>query len=699
MLQFLTGSDRYAKRTLRWSSKVCLLLWLMNAAFALHAETGEEITAPSLPTEEMARAYFGADAPWYLKNIPFFEIDNPEIQQIYYYRWKLYRAHLRDLGERGYIVTEFLDDVNWDKHPYASLNDATGFHIYDGRWLKDDRYINDYIDYMFSGGGNDRHFSEAIADAAYARFLVNGDAESATKHLDVMRHIFHLWDDHFDFDKGLYFIEPIADATEYSIASIDASGGKDGFLGGQAFRPTINSYMYANAVAISKLAAMKGDSETASEFAKIAARIKTRVEDSLWNARMQHFIDRYHANNRFVRYWAFIRGRELAGYAPWYYHLPDNDEKYSAAWQHLLAESGFLAAHGLRTNEPSYQYYKKQYRYDRDTSRPECQWNGPSWPFQTTQVLGGMANLLNDYSQDVVGPSDYVGLLKLYARQHYTGAAPDLQEDYDPDTGAVIVGLKRSHHYNHSGYIDLVISGLVGIRPRADNILEIHPLIPSDPRDPNFIRYFRLKDVLYHGHLVTVQFDSDGKRYGSGTGLSVYLDGALVAAQPLGKVTVEIPAPSKSAPVERTTDFAVNIYKSGFPEPSSSDDLDPADLYKPLDGRIVLFPEALKGWSSKGSRNALDWYAVDFGVNRDVTSVSLYFYEDGSTYKAPSECEVQYWNGVGWVDVPSGRTVAPVANGETRFQLSTVSTRKVRVLFRNPSGGQSATLLNAIKVF
>src|ERR1043166_10334825 len=106
---------------------------------------------------------------------------------------------------------------------------------------------------MFIGGGNDRPVSEALTDAVYARCLDNGDRSFATSHLDVMQHIFHLWDDHYDFSKDLYFIEPLLDATEYSIASIDASGGQDGFKGGHAFRPTINSFMFANAMAITKL--------------------------------------------------------------------------------------------------------------------------------------------------------------------------------------------------------------------------------------------------------------------------------------------------------------------------------------------------------------------------------------------------------------------------------------------------------------
>jgi len=462
------------------------------SAFNARAVAGQDGTDVR-PQTSLAARYFGDDAPWFERNIPFFDCSDPQITRIYYYRWQLYKSHLKDLGGRGYIVTEFLDDVGWALKPYQSLNDATAFHINEGRWLKDRRYVDDYINFMYSGG-NDRHFSEAIAAAVYARYLVNGDRAFAIKNLDSMEHIFQLWTNRYDSTKGLYSIEPILDATEYTISSIDASGGRDGFLHGDAFRPTINSFMFANAAAISKLAALAGDTNKAEAFAANAAAIRDSVERNLWNDGMQHFVDRFKADNDFVRYWDFIRGRELAGYVPWSFELPDHDPKYAAAWKHLLSPEELGCPCGMRTVEPDYDYYLRQYRYVTENGRqmPECQWNGPSWPFDTTLVLEAMANLLNDYTQDVVSHDDYVRLLKQYTRQHFLNGQPDLQEDYNPDTGDVIVGLQRSHHYNHSGYNDLIISGLAGLRPRADNILEINPLIPTDARSTNAIDYFCL---------------------------------------------------------------------------------------------------------------------------------------------------------------------------------------------------------------
>jgi hypothetical protein len=129
---------------------LCLVCSVIGAA----GQDGTDI----LPQSTLAAHYFGGDAPWFKENIPFFDSSDPQINQIYYYRWQLYKAHIKDVGPRGYIITEFLDDVSWAWNPYQSLNDATAFHIDEGRWLRDKRYVDDYINFMYSGG-NDRHFS------------------------------------------------------------------------------------------------------------------------------------------------------------------------------------------------------------------------------------------------------------------------------------------------------------------------------------------------------------------------------------------------------------------------------------------------------------------------------------------------------------------------------------------------------------
>jgi len=67
------------------------------------------LDAPSL-----ARQFYGADAQWYLDNIPFFECSDKQIEAVYYYHWKMYKAHIRHVGEGKYVITEFINHVPWD---------------------------------------------------------------------------------------------------------------------------------------------------------------------------------------------------------------------------------------------------------------------------------------------------------------------------------------------------------------------------------------------------------------------------------------------------------------------------------------------------------------------------------------------------------------------------------------------------------
>ena len=243
------------RRQFPFSWLIFILLCNPGATFQLRLLA----QAPVLPKARLAAEAFGADAPWYLENIPFLEIDDPEIQRTFYYRWKVYRSHLRQIGGQGLVETEFLADVPWARHPYTDLNDSSSFHILEGRWLRNPAIARSLVDHLYTGGGNDRHFSESIAAATLAWTQVTGDPLPALEHLDTMEHVYSLWDDHFDARRGLYWIEPLTDATEYTIASIDASGAgftedpsrkqdENGFRGGYAYRPSINSYQYANAI-------------------------------------------------------------------------------------------------------------------------------------------------------------------------------------------------------------------------------------------------------------------------------------------------------------------------------------------------------------------------------------------------------------------------------------------------------------------
>jgi hypothetical protein len=676
----------------------------------LATPTVSQVQQPRILRDQIAAANFGADAPWFLENIPFLEIDDPEIQQIYYYRWKLYRSHIREIGSQGTDVLEFLPDVPWAREPYTDLNDSSSFHLLEGRWLRSPVTIDNLIDHLYAGAGNDRHFSESIAAAAVATTLVTGDPSPALKHLDAMQYIFNAWDDHFDRARNLYWIEPLLDATEYTISSIDASGAgftdhpstdqnRNGFTQGYAFRPSINSYQFANALAIAYLLKLSGKPNLAADYTNRAEAIRKAVLDQLWNPSLQHFTDRYQRSTPTVEKGAFIRGRELVGYTPWFYELPPKQATtYETAWQHLLNNTELAGPQGLRTVEPSYPKYLEQYRYDPSTGFRECQWNGPSWPFQTSQALTAMANLLDDYHASNIHSADYLALLRQYTHQHFLAPGhPDLQEDYSPDIGGPIVGLPRSHHYNHSTYNDLVISGLIGVRPRADEILELDPLIPTQYA-PNTrpIHFFALTNLRYHGHDIDIFYDQDGSRYHLGPGLSIFVDGKPISGPtPLQHTEVKLPPKPPTLSEPRRVDLAVNPGGVlGLPTAiaSSSESAEKRD--EAIDGRLWFFPEIANGWSPTDP-GPESWYAIHFAKPRTLGSVELYFFADDKQFAAPATYKLQICTATGWADIPSQMrsSTTPIAGGENRVRFLALSTQDLRISFTKPFGSHTFRLI------
>ncbi|PLB54118.1 six-hairpin glycosidase [Aspergillus steynii IBT 23096] len=644
----------------------------------------------ALDAEEITKQYYGNDAAWYLDRIPLFESSASEIQDVYYYRWNVFRAHQRDLGSYGYISTEFIVDVSWQVQPYALLINAANFHLREGRWCRDRRFKNEYATFLYGPNGNPYQFSESMADGVWQGYLVDGVADDATAHLDAMQKVYKGWNSTmdiggYDTSKGLYWIQPLTDATEYTISSIDASGGEDGFTGGFAFRPSINSYQYANALAISKLASLQGNKAVADDYEDQAKTIKKLVQDSLWNSTFEHFIDRYKQDNEHVTYWDFIRGRELVGYVPWTHDLPDDTEDYAQAWKHLIDSDKLAGEHGLRTNEPSYEYYMRQYRYEGKNR--ECQWNGPAWPYQTTQALTALANLLDHYptgaGAGVISKADYTKILTQYAKLHYNPirGGLNIEEDYETDTGNPIVGLDRSPHYFHSGYVDQVISGFVGIRPREDDVLEVNPLA-----DVETVSYFRAERILYHGHDVAVQWDATGDKYGK-AGLIVEVDGEQVAtADKLSRVTAKITRkdpPSFEKPVSVSIQLATS---SDYPKGSVSvADADAERVHGAIDGRVWFFPDSsiANGWDSPAGNGSEVWYQIDFGSGTKTASSEIAFFANSTQgFDAPESYRIQTNESGSWKDVANAKYSDPLANGITRASWDEVTTNQIRLVFQ-----------------
>lgn len=463
--------------------------------------------------QELYPGYITNGAAWnFLKdNIPLFECPDKDVETTYYFRWWTYRKHIKQTPD-GFIITEFLPDVPWAGKD-DSIDCAAGHHIYEGRWLTDPKYLDDYSVFWFRKGGEPRRYSFWAADSLWARYLVNGNADLIKELLPDLVRNYEAWEKGHLGTNGLFW-------------QIDDRDGMEMSIGGDGYRATINSYMYGDAVAIANIADLAGQSDVAKEFREKAAQLKQLVQEKLWDKNAQFFKVLSRNENQLVNV------RELHGYTPWYFNLPNGNK--SAAWKQLMDPKGFYAPFGPTTAEQRDPHFKIAY------GGHECQWNGPSWPYATSVTLTAMANLLNNYRQNAINRQDYFDLLKTYTKSQHLKlddgqVVPWIDEDLDPYTGVWIARTllkqrgseipERGKDYNHSTYCDLIITGLVGLRPGANEAVVVNPLIPDGVWD-----YFCLDNVHYHGHTLTILYDKTGNRYGKGKGLRVLADGKEIGA-------------------------------------------------------------------------------------------------------------------------------------------------------------------------
>ncbi len=470
------------------------------------------------------------------ENIPLIDLPDKELEETYYFRWWTFRKHIKSTDD-GFVITEFLPEVGWSmKH--NTINCPAGHHIYEGRWLKDPKYISEYIDFWLNKSGEGiRQYSFWVADAFLAFNNIHRNDSLISAQLKPLINNYSEWEKIRKGKENILFSQfDDRDGMEFTASGRKLNDGTEIF-GIESIRPTINSYMYADAKAISKFSYMSNDIENGEKFELKANEIKNELQRSLWNEELNFFTvlpKNYDETTK------PLDVRELIGYVPWYFNLPDDEEKFEAAWDKIMDTTGFYAPVGLTVTEQSDAYFKITYEGH------ECQWNGPSWPFATTQTLKGLANFLNNYSNNKsVKKEDYYHLLLQYSRQHKleieNGKIVNwIDENINPFTGDWISrtrlknwdgegwsedkgGVERGKDYNHSGFTDLILSDLLGIKPKIDNTIEINPLIPDD------WEWFAVDNLYFQGKKFSLIWDKTGKKYNRGNGLSLFRDNILVA--------------------------------------------------------------------------------------------------------------------------------------------------------------------------
>ena len=638
------------------------------------------------------------DFDWYKENIPFFECPDEEIQTTYYYRWELLTKHLTyGSPNSGYSFTEFIDRPFWSG-TYGAIACPAGHQLYEARWLRSPRVANDYTKYWFrTPGAQPRNYSTWLADSAWAIDLVHPNQELLIDLLPDLIANFQGWEQrHFVPEVGLFWQTGHDDGMEYNINSRQT---QDILRGAPSYRPSFNAYMYADAKAIARIADLAGQAELARNYNAKAETLREKMIERMWDPKRQFFFPRLKNDEQrdgftmkaFTRtyesgqYAGDSHGRELIGYVPWQFDIVRAEQLYDVAWKKLVDRDGFAADFGpsfVERNDPLFL-----------VTNHCCWWSGQSWPFATTQTLKALAKFLQSGGTTLT-TADYVETLRTYAKSHRKNGRPYLAEALDPDTGSFdgYDGYNHSEHYFHSGYCDLIISGLVGLIPRSDATLEVRPLVPTT------WEYFAVDEVPYRGHRLAIVWDKQGTRYGLGAGLHVLVDHQLVhTAATLDRLELPGVVPGILT-VQRseltTSNFVVNNDGTYYPQLTTTYTAGQTSASKLNDGNYWYLKDPPNRWTCEGSPNAEDAIEVDFGLPRSIHTIHVLPLDDrhlpGSSVRAPTKIELHYWLDNDWRVIPVSREVAaPEGHRPHSFYFEPITFQKFKVTLTHAKGFRS----------
>lgn len=436
-----------------------------------------------------------ADAfEWLRQQIPVLECPDKELEKTYHFRWWTLRKHWKQTPH-GHVMTEFLPDVPW-AGPFNTINCPLGHHIREGRWLSDEAgWMKEYIRFWLDGHGDALSYSTWLATAVEEYCRLRGEYAFEAECIDPLCRLYEERVQHQQQPCGLFYSEDGRDGMEISIS-------------GSGLRPTLNTYMWSDACAIARMARRAGRDDVTALYQQKADVLYDLIEKYLWDGDFYRVVPCECGGQLQPR--GRNRVRELLGFIPWAFGLAPKGREDTFA--QLMQTDGFFAPRGLTTAERRHPRFMFAHEH-------ECLWNGPSWPFATSQTLVAAARLLREYpATPHFTKQDYWTLLKQYADAHQLDGKPWIDENYDPFTGEWIArkelmedgwkpargGYERGKDYNHSLFCDLVLSGLLGIGTDKSGHLTADPIVPDD------WGWFRVSHLRHAGAYWCVSYTRKG---------------------------------------------------------------------------------------------------------------------------------------------------------------------------------------------
>ena len=178
-------------------------------------------------------------------------------------------------------------------------------------------------------------------DRALSEDAKDGVCPACARALERLNERREEWERTHGLPDGSFWSYDNYDAMEYSVSGTD----KD-LKVMRGVRPTLNSYMCADALALAQFAKKYGDEAREEKYRKKYEFLKKFINENLFEDgffRAYHYYDDEDPTQATDKKGS--SPRELIGYIPFMFDIPD--EGREACFDHLLSPEGFFTQYGL----------------------------------------------------------------------------------------------------------------------------------------------------------------------------------------------------------------------------------------------------------------------------------------------------------------------------------------------------------------
>jgi hypothetical protein len=468
---------------------------------------------------------------WFLDNVPYFDAPDPAFKKMWYYRWwvvrfnmtqadtpdlKGYRFYEGKLGfdnEISFAVPVQLKELSYLRNPEFGLQQAENSY----RNLSSGAVV-DPPGSPYWGETYSHWIAAAVAEFNRVHPI---PLERLDKLLPAMAGDVRSWLSQFDSDD-----DALPERRRPRVTGYDLDILSYWFFNGMKLdlkvdppaleRVDFASFVYANARAVAELARVAHNTGLASEFDAVADRVRAATLQQLWDDETHFFYPQRASDHTRVPI------RELHGFFSFTTLLAPDEPRYLEALEKFVDPEEFWARFPPVIAS---QYYYRRWTWEMDGLSRNIA------PHPISMGAWTLLQVLKHYHQNIITPDDFMELMRRYTALMYPGVNP-----YDPlwrpnaheyyskwEPHQVTEHPKPSDisHDFHSMYCALIVEGVVGLTPRADDKIELQPAALR-------WEHFALDRLRYHGKDLTIVWERPGghvRYHGYPQGFSLYVDG------------------------------------------------------------------------------------------------------------------------------------------------------------------------------